>query len=171
MAYAALVSLSQTLQQIMQHHRYRCIRLVEEQQLEPFQEKLSFLQAFLEDYSQIGGETVEGLEGRMRDVAYRAEDIVESHVSDQISSQDDRYGVKKDLKQLISTIQKAAYSLNSCKRCMKLELQNIRDLQLVMLRATKLKICKPVTLMLRLHQGAYQMMGTRRWDLTRISWS
>ncbi|KAL0429591.1 UNVERIFIED_CONTAM: putative late blight resistance proteinR1A-10 [Sesamum radiatum] len=132
MAYAALVSLSQTLAQIMQHHRYRCIHLVEEQQLESFQEKLSFLQAFLEDYSHIGGETVEELEGRMRDVAYRAQDIVESHCSDRISSQDDRYGVKKGLKQLISTIQKAASSLNSCKRCMKLEFQNDRYLQQVM---------------------------------------
>ncbi|KAK4410779.1 4-coumarate--CoA ligase-like 9 [Sesamum angolense] len=79
-----------------------------------------------------GGEPVEGLEGRIRDVAYRAEDIIESHVSDQISRQDDRYGVKKRLKQLISAILKAASSLNSCKRSMELELQNMGDLQMVM---------------------------------------
>ncbi|KAL0429592.1 UNVERIFIED_CONTAM: putative late blight resistance proteinR1A-10 [Sesamum radiatum] len=133
MAYAALVSLAQTLEQIMNHHQYSSIPLICEQQLfEPLQEKLSFLQAFLEDYSQNGGETVEGLEGRIRDVAYRAEDSIESHVSDQLSPQDDWYGVKKGLKRLISAILKAASSLNSCKRSMELELQNVGDLQMAM---------------------------------------
>ncbi|KAL0464113.1 UNVERIFIED_CONTAM: putative late blight resistance proteinR1A-10 [Sesamum latifolium] len=133
MAYAALVSLAQTLEQILHHHQYCTIPLLcEEQLFESLQEKLSFLQAFLEDYSQNGGETVEGLEGRIRDVAYRAEDIIESHVSDQISPQDDRYGVKKGLKRLISAILKTASSLNSCKRSMELELQNVGDLQMVM---------------------------------------
>ncbi|KAL0429584.1 UNVERIFIED_CONTAM: putative late blight resistance proteinR1B-14 [Sesamum radiatum] len=133
MAYAALVSLAQTLEQIMDHHEYCSIPLIcEEQLFESLQEKLSFLQAFLEDYSQNGGETVEGLEGRIRDVAYRAEDIIESHVSDQISPQDGQYGVKKGLKQLISAILKAASSLNSCKRSMELELRNVDDLQMVM---------------------------------------
>ncbi|KAL0464123.1 UNVERIFIED_CONTAM: putative disease resistance protein RXW24L [Sesamum latifolium] len=129
MAYAALVSLAQTLDQITNHHEYCSIPLIcEEQLFESLQEKLSFLQAFLEDYSQNGGETVEGLEGRIRDVAYRAEDIIESHVSDHISPQDDR---KKGLKQLISAILKAASTLNSCKRTMELELQNVDDLQMV----------------------------------------
>ncbi|KAL0397261.1 UNVERIFIED_CONTAM: putative late blight resistance proteinR1B-16 [Sesamum calycinum] len=133
MAYAALVSLAQTLEQIMNHHQYCSIPLIcEEQLFESLLQKLSFLQAFLEDYSQNGGETVEGLEGRIRDVAYRAEDIIESHVSDQISPQDERYGVKNGLKQLISAILKAASSLNSCNRSMELELQNVDDLQMVM---------------------------------------
>ncbi|KAK4414167.1 putative late blight resistance proteinR1B-16 [Sesamum alatum] len=129
MAYAAVVSLAQTLDQILNHHLYCYIPLFCEQQLfESLQEKLSFLQAFLEDYAQIGGETtVEELEGRIRDVAYRAEDIIESHISDQISLQDDRHGVKKGLKQLISAIQKAASSL---KRCM--EPRNMGELQRVM---------------------------------------
>ncbi|KAK4414159.1 putative late blight resistance proteinR1A-10 [Sesamum alatum] len=102
MAYAALVSLAQTLDQILNHHRCCSIPLICEDQLfESLREKLSFLQAFLEDYAQIGGEAVEGLEGRIRAVAYRAEDIIESHVSDQISSED-----------------------NCCMRYMDLELQN-----------------------------------------------
>ncbi|KAK4414160.1 hypothetical protein Salat_2828800 [Sesamum alatum] len=86
----------------------------------------------MEDYAQIGGETVEGLEGRMRDVTYRAEDIIESHVSDQVSPQDKCCGFKKGLKQLISAMQKVASSLNFCKRSLELELQNVGDLQKVM---------------------------------------
>ncbi|KAK4414166.1 Disease resistance protein RPP13 [Sesamum alatum] len=186
MAYAAVVSLAQTLHQIMNHHQCCSIPLIcEEQLFESLREKLSFLQAFLEDYAQIGGETVEALEGRIRDVAYRAEDMIESHVSDQISSEDDcseRHidlvelqtsekneddlqmvmegrtrdmayraediieshvsdhispqdnccGFKKGLKQLISAIRKPASSLNSCKRSLELELQNVGDLQKVL---------------------------------------
>ncbi|KAK4414164.1 putative disease resistance RPP13-like protein 3 [Sesamum alatum] len=118
MAYSALVSLTQTLDQILNHHhhQYCYTPRSEEQRLESLQEKLSFLQAFLEDYTQIGGETVEGLEERIRDLAYRAEDIIESHVSDQISLADDCCGVKKGLKQLISAIQKAASSQNLVRR-------------------------------------------------------
>ncbi|KAK4414147.1 hypothetical protein Salat_2827500 [Sesamum alatum] len=100
MAYAAVVSLAQTLDQILNHHHQYCSNIpliCEEQLFESLREKLSFLQAFLEDYAQIGGETVEGLEGRMRDVAYRAEDLIESHVSDHISSADDFCGVGEGL--------------------------------------------------------------------------
>ncbi|KAK4414150.1 putative late blight resistance proteinR1B-16 [Sesamum alatum] len=132
MAYAAVVSLTQTLDQILHHYQYCSIPLFCEQQLfESLREKLTFLQAFLEDDAQIGGETVEGLEGRIRDVIYRAEDIIESHVSDQISLQDDCCGVKKGLKQLISAVQKATSSLNSCKRGMELGLKNVGGLQKV----------------------------------------
>ncbi|KAK4414153.1 putative late blight resistance proteinR1A-10 [Sesamum alatum] len=134
MAYAALVSLTQTLDQILNYHQYCSIPLICEQQLfESLQDKLSFLQAFLEGYAQIGGEAVEGLEGRMRDVAYEAEDIIESHVSDQMSLADDCCGVTDALKLMISAIQKAAApSRNSTERYMELELQNEGDLQKVM---------------------------------------
>ncbi|KAK4414152.1 Disease resistance protein RPP8 [Sesamum alatum] len=148
MAYAALVSLAQTLDQIMNHHRCCSIPLIcEEQLFESLREKLSFLQAFLEDYAQIGGEAVEGLEGRIRAVAYRAEDIIESHVSDQIissediieshvsdqiSPQDNCCGFKRGLKQLISAIRRPASLLNSCERCMEIELQNVGNLQKVL---------------------------------------
>ncbi|KAL0380190.1 UNVERIFIED_CONTAM: putative late blight resistance proteinR1A-10 [Sesamum angustifolium] len=138
MAYAALVSLAQTLDQIMNHHQYCYIPVSEESHLESLQEKLSFLQVFLEDYAQIGEETVGGLEGGIRDVAYRAEDIIESHFSDQISLEDDCCGVKKGLKQLISAIQKATSSLKSRERYTELELQNFEkqdgDLHKVMER-------------------------------------
>ncbi|KAL0425292.1 UNVERIFIED_CONTAM: putative late blight resistance proteinR1A-10 [Sesamum radiatum] len=138
MAYAALVSLAQTLDQIMNHQQYCYIPVSEESHLESLQEKLSFLQVFLEDYAQIGEETVGGLEGGIRDVAYRAEDIIESHFSDQISLEDDCCGVKKGLKQLISAIQKATSSLKSRERYTALGLQNFEkedgDLHKVMER-------------------------------------
>ncbi|KAL0464125.1 UNVERIFIED_CONTAM: putative disease resistance protein [Sesamum latifolium] len=83
------------------HHEYCSIPLICEDQLfESLRGKLRFLQAFLEDYSRNGGETVEGLEGRIRDVAYRAEDIIESH---------------------------AATSLKSHERYMEIELQNAEE--------------------------------------------
>ncbi|KAL0380208.1 UNVERIFIED_CONTAM: hypothetical protein Sangu_0085100 [Sesamum angustifolium] len=65
MASAACFS-AHTLEQIVHHHHQYCsIPLIcEEQLFESLQDKLSFLQAFLEDYSQNGGEPVEGLEGR-----------------------------------------------------------------------------------------------------------
>ncbi|KAL0464126.1 UNVERIFIED_CONTAM: putative late blight resistance proteinR1B-16 [Sesamum latifolium] len=138
MAYAAVVSLAQTLDQIMNPHQCCYIPVSEESQLESLQEKLSFLQVFLEDYAQIGEEAVGGLEGGIRDVAYRAEDIIESHFSDQISLEDDCCGVKKGLKQLISAIQKATSSLKSRERNTELELQNFEkedsDLHKVMER-------------------------------------
>ncbi|KAL0425289.1 UNVERIFIED_CONTAM: putative late blight resistance proteinR1A-10 [Sesamum radiatum] len=114
MAYAAVVSLAQTLQHMNHHHHQYCsIPLIcEEQLFESLREKLSYMQAFLEDYGRIGGETVEGLEARIRDVSCRAEDIIESHVSDQISSEDDCCGVRKGLEQLNSAVEKAASSLN-----------------------------------------------------------
>ncbi|KAL0397263.1 UNVERIFIED_CONTAM: putative late blight resistance proteinR1B-14 [Sesamum calycinum] len=137
MAYAALVSLAHTLEQIMNHHQYCSIPVFCQDQLfESLQEKLSFLQAFLEDYSRNGGETVEGLEGRIRDMAYRAEDIIESHVSDQIRSQEDCCGVKEGLKQMISALRRAATSQKSRERYIEIELQNVEekedDLQKVM---------------------------------------
>ncbi|KAL0464116.1 UNVERIFIED_CONTAM: Disease resistance protein RGA2 [Sesamum latifolium] len=92
MAYAAVVSLAQTLEHINHHHQYCSMPLIcEEQLFESLLEKLTFLQAFLEDNAKTGGETVEGLEERIRDSVYRAEDIIESHVSDQISSEHERY--------------------------------------------------------------------------------
>ncbi|KAL0380191.1 UNVERIFIED_CONTAM: hypothetical protein Sangu_0083400 [Sesamum angustifolium] len=69
-------------------------------------------------------------------MAYRAEDIIESHVSHQISSQGDCCGVKEGLKQLISAMRRAATSQKSRERYMEIELQNVEekedDLQKVM---------------------------------------
>ncbi|KAL2482120.1 putative late blight resistance protein-like protein R1A-10 [Forsythia ovata] len=83
MAYAALRSLAQILHQTINHdHQY--LILDEKQQIESLIEKLSYLQDFLEKYSQ---KTTKHLEGKIRDASYIAEDIIESHITDRILSE------------------------------------------------------------------------------------
>ncbi|XP_073295284.1 putative late blight resistance protein homolog R1A-3 [Primulina huaijiensis] len=78
MAYAAVLSLMQVLQQLRSPVRF--IRY-EKQQLDSFQEKVSFLHDFLENHSMSTSKEVKDLEKEIRDTAYRAEDIIESYGS------------------------------------------------------------------------------------------
>ncbi|KAL2553438.1 Disease resistance protein (CC-NBS-LRR class) family [Forsythia ovata] len=78
MAYAALLSLTQTLEQILHSHDQSRI-LHEEKQITSLYEKLSFLLSFLEDSTH--NETITSLEGRIRDATYKSEDIIESNMS------------------------------------------------------------------------------------------
>ncbi|KAK4410784.1 putative disease resistance RPP8-like protein 2 [Sesamum angolense] len=85
---------------------------------------------------------VEGLEGRIRDLAYRAKDIIESHFSDQIGLAHDSCGLKKGLKQLISALQTAS--------SLKFRKEEDKDLQKVMEKINSIveqvmsieKVCK-----------------------------
>ncbi|KAI3458779.1 hypothetical protein Pfo_015442 [Paulownia fortunei] len=79
MAYAALVSLAQTIDQILNHHQYP-ISLHQKQQIISIHECLNSLQAFLEDFP----EKANSLEGRIRDVANEAQDIIEYFMLEQI---------------------------------------------------------------------------------------
>ncbi|KAK4433090.1 putative late blight resistance proteinR1B-16 [Sesamum alatum] len=81
MAYAALVSLTQTLSQILKHHQYG-IFLDEKQRLKSLHKHVEFLQAFLEDFP----EKAKDLEGRIRDAANHAEDIIEYLLFEEIRS-------------------------------------------------------------------------------------
>ncbi|KAK4433094.1 putative late blight resistance proteinR1A-10 [Sesamum alatum] len=81
MAYAALVSLTQTLSQILKHHQYG-IFLDEKQRLKSLHKHVEFLQAFLEDFP----EKTKDLEGRIRDAANHAEDIIEYLLFEEIRS-------------------------------------------------------------------------------------
>ncbi|KAL2553106.1 NBS-LRR class resistance protein Fy8-Ry8 [Forsythia ovata] len=83
MAYAALLSLTQTLEQILHSHDQSRI-LHEEKQIKSLYEKLSFLLSFLEDSTHKYSETFTSLEGRIRDATYKAEDIIESNMSKRI---------------------------------------------------------------------------------------
>ncbi|KAL2532797.1 putative disease resistance protein [Abeliophyllum distichum] len=83
MAYAALLSLTQTLEQILHAHDQSQI-LHEEKQITSLYEKLSFLLSFLEDSTHKYSETITSLEGRIRDATYKAEDIIESNLSKRI---------------------------------------------------------------------------------------
>ncbi|KAL0441374.1 UNVERIFIED_CONTAM: putative late blight resistance proteinR1B-8 [Sesamum radiatum] len=86
-AYAALVSLVHTIEQI-QHHPRPPISL-DKQQLQSLQEQVAFLQDFLELYSHrlIIQEYEGGLVIRIADAAHAAEDVIESHIVDQILDQ------------------------------------------------------------------------------------
>ncbi|KAK4427371.1 putative late blight resistance proteinR1B-8 [Sesamum alatum] len=87
-AYAALVSLVQTIEQI-QHHPRPPISL-DRRQVHSLQENVAFLQDFLEHYSQrlITQEYEDyGLVVRIADAAHAAEDVIENHIVDQILDQ------------------------------------------------------------------------------------
>ncbi|GER44586.1 disease resistance protein RPP13 [Striga asiatica] len=79
-AYAALVSLRHTIEQL-QHHPRPPISL-HKSQTELIIENLTFLQNFLENHSPYA----DALERRMADAAYAAEDLIETRIVDQIQA-------------------------------------------------------------------------------------
>lgn len=83
-AYAALTSLMHTIQQI-EHHPCPPISL-DKQQVESLTKKVAFVQDFLEGYSHLAGYRNEAqhLERRIAVAAYKAEDVIESRIVDQI---------------------------------------------------------------------------------------
>ncbi|KAL2493690.1 putative disease resistance protein [Forsythia ovata] len=82
MAHAALVSLAQTLEQILNANQSQV--LDEDIRIRSFHEKVSFFLLFLEDSSQNNSEAFRSLEGRIRDATYKAQDIVDSGISNQV---------------------------------------------------------------------------------------
>ncbi|KAL2515696.1 Disease resistance RPP13-like protein 4 [Forsythia ovata] len=83
MAYAALLSLTHVLDQTL-NRDYQYLILGEKQQIASLLEKISFLQDFLDNSSQKSIKAVECLESQIRDAAYKAEDIIESHLTDRV---------------------------------------------------------------------------------------
>ncbi|KAL0354700.1 UNVERIFIED_CONTAM: putative late blight resistance proteinR1A-4 [Sesamum radiatum] len=83
-AYTALVSLAQTIDQIQQHPRPPLS--LDKQQVRSLQDNVAVLQEFLELYSHrlITQESEDGLVVHIADVAHAAEDVIESHIVDQI---------------------------------------------------------------------------------------
>ncbi|KAL2513244.1 putative late blight resistance proteinR1A-10 [Abeliophyllum distichum] len=81
MAHAALVSLAQTLEQILNANQSQV--LDEDIRIRSFHEKVSFFLLFLEDSSQNNSEAFRCLEGRIRDATYKAQDIVDSCMDNQ----------------------------------------------------------------------------------------
>lgn len=78
MAYAALVSFAQTLDQILNHERYS-ISLLEKQQFVDIRICTTLLTEFLDEFP----EKAHCFEGRIRDAANEAEDMIELQMSDQ----------------------------------------------------------------------------------------
>ncbi|KZV24874.1 hypothetical protein F511_14757 [Dorcoceras hygrometricum] len=82
-AYASLLSLGHILDQLLEHPpRQRDV--FDRAQIGSLLEIITFLRDFLEDYSLIRGDEMQGLEGKISRSAYAAEDIIESRVVDQI---------------------------------------------------------------------------------------
>ncbi|XP_073121143.1 putative late blight resistance protein homolog R1A-10 [Henckelia pumila] len=81
-AYAALMSLMRTSEMIL-HPSQKWLRL-HTNMIRSLLQKVLLLQEFLEDYSHRGHEEMAGLERQIADMAYAAEDVIESHVLDQI---------------------------------------------------------------------------------------
>ncbi|XP_047962159.1 putative late blight resistance protein homolog R1B-14 [Salvia hispanica] len=83
-AYAALVSVMQTIHQI-EHHPSPPISM-DKKQVESLTEIVMFLQEFLEGYKSPYADSDEAdpLEMRIADAVYAAEDVIESHIVDQI---------------------------------------------------------------------------------------
>ncbi|XP_022896598.1 disease resistance protein RPP13-like [Olea europaea var. sylvestris] len=99
MAYAALLSLTQTLEQILGSGDE--IRIFhDEKQIKSFHENLCFLLSFLEDSSPGNTKSMTCLEARIRDATYEAEDIIELHMSKEIHSD----GLQKVIKEIDSVL-------------------------------------------------------------------
>ncbi|XP_051119127.1 late blight resistance protein R1-A-like [Andrographis paniculata] len=93
--YAALASLMELLDDIIDNDRYPNFLLGEQPITNTLREKFRSLQESLNDYSSRGDKDNDRVEGRIRDVAYRAQDVIEFAISDQIEilrkSDSDRY--------------------------------------------------------------------------------
>ncbi|KZV44534.1 hypothetical protein F511_17440 [Dorcoceras hygrometricum] len=82
-AYASLLSLGHILDQLLQHPpRQRDV--FDKAQIDSLLQIITSLRDFLEDYSLIKGDEIQGLEGKIAGSAYAAEDIIENRVVDQI---------------------------------------------------------------------------------------
>ncbi|KAL2515333.1 Disease resistance RPP8-like protein 3 [Forsythia ovata] len=83
MAYASLLSLIHVLDQTL-NRDYQYLILGEKEQIASLLEKVSFMQDFLDNSSQKSIKTVDLLESQIRNAAYKAEDIIESHMTDRV---------------------------------------------------------------------------------------
>ncbi|KAL0298514.1 UNVERIFIED_CONTAM: Disease resistance protein RPP13 [Sesamum radiatum] len=81
MAYSALVSVAETLSQILNHHQHG-VFLDEKRRLQSLRKHVMFLRAFLEGFP----EKAKDLEGRIRDAANETEDITELLLFEEIRS-------------------------------------------------------------------------------------
>ncbi|XP_051116843.1 late blight resistance protein R1-A-like [Andrographis paniculata] len=84
--YAALVSLVHLLDDIILRDRYPNFYLCKQPIVKTLHEKFSFLEALLQDYSSNGDEANVNVEARIRDVAYRAQDVIETGISNQVDA-------------------------------------------------------------------------------------
>ncbi|KAL0302946.1 UNVERIFIED_CONTAM: hypothetical protein Sradi_6162700 [Sesamum radiatum] len=112
MAYAALVSVAETLSQTLKHHHYPFV-LHEKPRFEALHEHVKFLRAFLEDFPQKAND----FEGRIRDAATEAEDLIEYLLFEEIRSSSSTGGGGRD--DLVLLMEVAAQIPVGFKRCVR----------------------------------------------------
>ncbi|KAI3463960.1 hypothetical protein Pfo_020623 [Paulownia fortunei] len=119
-AYAALVSLMHIMEQIENNPRHSVS--LDKKQIESLREKVGFLQDFIEDCSHGGSKEAEVLESQIASAAYAAEDVIESHVVDQILAGSTGHGETSFISLL--DIQKVIEDMDSIKeKAMKVKAQ------------------------------------------------
>ncbi|CAA2985725.1 late blight resistance homolog R1A-10 isoform X1 [Olea europaea subsp. europaea] len=127
MAYAALLSLTQTLEQILGSRNE--IRIFhDEKQIRSFHENLCFLLSFLEDFSPRNTESIKCLEARIRDATYEAEDITELHMSNPILSDSACQGVITCFWEIISALQIMMPVFRNSERRMEFKKHNFKEI-------------------------------------------
>ncbi|XP_022845057.1 putative late blight resistance protein homolog R1B-14 isoform X1 [Olea europaea var. sylvestris] len=126
MAFAALIYLTNTIEQNLIHHL-----IPDKQQIGTLLQEATFLQNFLEDSLQKDNEKVERLESQIRDVAYRATDIVESHLVDGLLSKSESLQLVESFVTFNEALEKVMEEIHSIKQeVMKVEDEiRIRDLR------------------------------------------
>ncbi|KAI3473828.1 hypothetical protein Pfo_030981 [Paulownia fortunei] len=124
MAYAALVSLAQTIDQFLNHHQYP-ISLHEKQQITSLHERTIFLQAFLEEDFP---EKATNLEGRITDVANEAENMIQYFILEQILRRPTklRYHIRK-LKKVTGEIDSIAGKVTKIKNSFRIKDVRLND--------------------------------------------
>ncbi|XP_022850206.1 putative late blight resistance protein homolog R1A-3 isoform X2 [Olea europaea var. sylvestris] len=103
MAHAAVVSLMHTLEQIFQHPNPH-LNPYEQQEIDCLFKKLSFLLDFLEEYYQNRGDRVISVEIKIRDVAYSAEDVIESRICNTVLPQFGSQGQESSSQHLLPVL-------------------------------------------------------------------
>ncbi|XP_073295581.1 putative late blight resistance protein homolog R1B-23 [Primulina huaijiensis] len=120
-AYASLLSLGHTLDQILQHPP-RQMDVLAKAQIDSLLENLTLLRDFLEDFSLISGDEIQALEEKIARSAYAAEYIIESRAVDQIL-EDSEAGSERSCSTLFcQDLQKVIEEFSSMKKdAMKIE--------------------------------------------------
>ncbi|KAL2474196.1 Disease resistance protein RPP13 [Forsythia ovata] len=113
MAYAALLSLTQILEQTL-HHDYQYLILDEKQQITSLLQKVYSLQEFLEKSSRTICEAIKGLESKIINAAYEAEEIIESHLADRVilESESNGNGIYETFCQTLEDVEKEFDSID-----------------------------------------------------------
>ncbi|XP_073121327.1 putative late blight resistance protein homolog R1A-3 [Henckelia pumila] len=147
MAYAAIISLQLTLQNILLHPHIYSLPC-KKKDIESLYEKLEFLQRFLEEYnpSHESNERATLLEGRIRDAAYEAEDLMDLHSNNLSDSNHDFRPFASEtrdyLMHLVAAFRNDTYKLFPYKKAMmgriNIELM-IKKVDSIIGEATKIK--------------------------------